>query len=103
MCIEDSHVLAELLSDPVVQGPREVAAALAAFDENRRERGHWLVQSSRRIGDTYEWQASGIGSDLALVEKEINERNAIIADYDIEGGCEGARKAMRKRLNGAQL
>ncbi len=98
LCIEDSYVLAELFADPSVRGPGDLAAALAAFDENRRERGQWLVQSSRRIGDTYEWQASGIGSDVALVEKEIIERNGIIADYDIQGGALEARRSLERNL-----
>jgi salicylate hydroxylase len=61
------------------------------------------VQSSRWIGDCYEWQAQGIGRDLKKIEKEIEERNGIIADFDIEGSIANARRDLQIALGGPKL
>jgi salicylate hydroxylase len=74
---------------------------LAAFDHSRRERSQWLVQSSRWIGDCYEWQAKGIGRDVEKVEAEINERIGIISNYDIEKASADAREEVRRSLAGS--
>lgn len=70
----------------------------ATFDAERRERGQWLVQSSRKIGDCYEWRAEGVGKDFAKIEAEINERNAVIADVDIARMCAHAVGQLGSRL-----
>ena len=101
-CIEDSAVLAALLADEHVETADDLEAALAAYDECRRERGHWLVQSSRWVGDCYEWRASGIGSDFAKIEKEINDRNGRIANVDIGQMCQEATSTMQKIRAGQQ-
>lgn len=95
-CIEDSAILAELLNDDAVRSHADLEAAFAAFDGVRRERCQWLVQSSRRIGDCYEWRAEGVGRDFKKIEREINERLDIIADIDIEGVCEQAKALLRR-------
>ncbi|POR34381.1 hypothetical protein TPAR_05448 [Tolypocladium paradoxum] len=100
-CIEDSFVLAELLADPCVRGPQDLQPALAAFDQNRRQRSQWLVQSSRWIGDCYEWQAKGIEGDLDKIEAEINERNGIIANFDIQQASSEARRELQSSLTGS--
>lgn len=69
----------------------DLDAALATFDATRRERTQWLVQSSRFTGDVYEWRAPGVGADLGRIEEEINRRNGIIANVDVEGMCLEAR------------
>ncbi|KAK0387824.1 hypothetical protein NLU13_4069 [Sarocladium strictum] len=102
-CIEDAFFLAELLQDPAVIHPADLAAVLQVFDQHRRERGQWLVQSSRWIGDCYEWQAKGIERDLKKIEQEINHRNRIIADFDIEGSVAVARRDLQSTLGGSKL
>lgn len=96
-CIEDSAFLAELLSS--VDSSRDLPSVFETFDECRRERSQWLVQSSRWIGDCYEWLADGIGSDMAKIESEINERNGIIANFDLEGEVAQAKGDLQKRLD----
>ncbi|KAI8691838.1 hypothetical protein LRP88_09101 [Fusarium phalaenopsidis] len=96
-CIEDSAFLAELLSS--VDSSRDLPSVFETFDECRRERSQWLVQSSRWIGDCYEWLADGIGSDMAKIESEINERNGIIANFDLEGEVAQAKVDLQKRLD----
>lgn len=102
-CIEDSAVMATLLADERVKSAADVEAAFSAFDTVRRERGQWLVQSSRFIGDTYEWQAEGVGSDFKKIESEINRRGGIIGDVDVNKMCEDALKALEKALSQSRL
>jgi salicylate hydroxylase len=98
LCIEDSAILASLLSDEQVKSPSDLEAVFAAFNNQRKERGQWLVQSSRWIGDCYEWRAAGIGRDFAKIENEINERNGIIANVDLEQWCRDAKEDLTARL-----
>ncbi|KAF4981771.1 hypothetical protein FZEAL_2493 [Fusarium zealandicum] len=97
-CIEDSAVMAELLADDRVQASRDLEAVFAVFDACRRERTQWLVQSSRRIGDCYEWRADGVGRDFGKIEREINERLETISGIDLDAVCKDAREDLRKRL-----
>ena len=97
-CIEDSATMAELLADERVTTQKDLEAVFATFDAERRERGHWLVQSSRWIGDCYEWRAAGVGRDFGKIEAEINERNGIIANIDMVKMCEHAREELSKKL-----
>lgn len=90
--------MAELLADKAVQHRNDLAAVFVAFDHNRRERGQWLVRSSRIIGDSYEWRADGVGDDFEKIEKEINRRNGIIADYDVAAGCQQAKQELYNLL-----
>ena len=98
-CIEDSAVLAELLADKRVRDRHDLDAVFSAFDASRRARSQWLVQSSRRIGDCYEWRAEGVGSDLRKIEHEINTRNGIIANFDVAGACVRAREQLGRLLS----
>lgn len=103
MCIEDAAVMAELLADERVRTPTDVEAALTAFDANRRERGQWLVKSSRHMGDTYEWRTPDIGGNFKKIEADINERLDIIGNFDLDQGCRDAVKALEKHLGQARL
>ena len=98
-CIEDSAVLAELLCHESVKSGSDLEAVFSTFDECRRERTQWLVQSSRFIGDCYEWRAKGAGEDFGRIEREINERNSIIADVDVAEMCKAALQTLRKKLS----
>lgn len=97
-CIEDSAILAEILADDRVQSHADLEAALVAFETCRKERGQWLVQSSRFIGDCYEWRADGVGDDFAKIEAEINRRNGIINNADVREMMREAREVLGKNL-----
>ncbi|KAH6891487.1 putative salicylate hydroxylase [Thelonectria olida] len=101
LCIEDAAVLAHILSDKSVTSYREIETALEVYDSARRDRGSWLVQSSRRIGNTYEWLVPGIEDDLGKVEAEIKHRNGIIANVNVQQMCDDARTELGKRLSTA--
>lgn len=92
-------MLAELLADEQVKSQHELEAVFATYDAERRSRAQWLVESSRWIGDCYELRAKGIGNDFTKIEAQINERNGIIADVNIEEMCAKAKDELRKRLS----
>ncbi|CAK3816224.1 Salicylate hydroxylase [Lecanosticta acicola] len=98
MCIEDSAVLADLLHACCTRA--DLPAAFQTFNDLRRDRGNWLVQTSRHIGDCYEWMADGVGDDFARIEAEINTRNGMIADVSVEGMCERAKEVLAARVQG---
>lgn len=102
-CIEDSAVMATLLADKRVRSASDIEAAFTAFDISRRERSQWLVNSSRFIGDTYEWRAEGVGDDFKKIESEINRRNGIIANVDLNSMCENASENLGKVLRQSNL
>jgi len=102
-CVEDSVVMALLLQDERVQSLKDLEAAFTAFDANRRERTQWLVQSSRFIGNSYEWQAPGVGDDFKKIEHEINVRGKIIGGFDIEKMCSDATNELTKALRQSNL
>jgi salicylate hydroxylase len=103
LCIEDSAVIASLLSDDRVKTASDIDAVFATFDELRRERGHFLVQSSYRIGNCYEWLADGVGQDFSKIEEEINWRNGAIANVNVEQMCADARVELGKKLGTAEV
>jgi salicylate hydroxylase len=90
--------MAELLAEELLQSSKDLEAVFAAFDTSRKKRGQWLVQSSRRIGDCYEWRAEGVGNDFKKIEAEINERNGIIANVDLTEMCAQAREELGRKL-----
>jgi salicylate hydroxylase len=103
MCIEDSAVLAEMLSLPEVNDPGSIEIAFAKFDELRRERGNALVSSSMHQGDLYEWFIPGIGADFAKIKNEMETRNSQITDVDVQQMCTEARTAVRDALRAREI
>jgi len=99
MCIEDAAVMAELIADPEVKTGKDVEAVFGVFDELRRTRGEFLVQSSRLIGDVYEWRAEQTGRDFAKCQAEIQKRNDQIANVDIEEMVREGREKVHQRMN----
>lgn len=98
MCIEDAAVLSTLLADERAQTSSGAHAAIATFEAVRKERGDWLVQSSRFNADVYERQAPGIGDDFAKIEAEINRKNGLVANVNVEEMCKEAQEEFGKRL-----
>ncbi|KAF2210597.1 hypothetical protein CERZMDRAFT_113150 [Cercospora zeae-maydis SCOH1-5] len=97
-CVEDSAVLSDLLADENVRTQQDIEAAFEVFDEQRRARGHFLVQTSQHIGNCYEWLADGVGDDFQKIEHEINSRNAILQNVDVEDMCRRAKEQLQMKL-----
>lgn len=100
--IEDAAVLASLLEDDRVQNSHDLQTVFAVYDMSRRERCHWLVQSSRRLGDLYEWLASGVGGDWRVIEKELKDRVAFVWEIDLDKAVDDARRDLGERLSRGQ-
>ncbi|KAF7334926.1 Salicylate hydroxylase [Mycena venus] len=100
--IEDSAFLAELLADERVKSTRDLEAVFATFDEARRERGNWLVKSSRFVGEADEAMAPGIGPvarDWKKIQDEVEDRyyNTIIS-YDTQKEADKAKELLHNKL-----
>ncbi|KAL6907139.1 FAD/NAD(P)-binding domain-containing protein [Trichoderma evansii] len=91
MGIEDALVIATLLKKVAeTRGldessdakNRTLEAAFKAYDSVRRERGQWVVSSSRFAGNSAQWRNPGIGSDSTLYAKDLTERINKVFSYD---------------------
>lgn len=98
LCIEDAAVLATLLADPQVTQASHLEDVFAVYDASRRPRTQWLVRSSRRAGNLYEWLTRDVGRDAAAMEKELAERLGHIWDFDLDDSIREATKALHRRL-----
>lgn len=98
LCIEDAAFLASLLADPQVKNKNDLETVFAVYDAHRRERTQWLVRSSRRAGNLYQFLTKDIGTNIAATEKELVERLSHIWNYDIEDALHKATADLHRRL-----
>ena len=110
-CIEDAAVLAALLrqgADTMVRrrggepgiskGNAELLrAAFETYSAIRIERTRWLVESSRFVGEMYEWQDPAVGRDAEKCGREIEWRSRKIWDYDVDAMVKEAEEEYRRR------
>lgn len=93
--IEDALVLASLIkaaeSDLACDKASTLSTALETYHDTRYERTQWLVESSRIVGELYEWQDSGCKDDHTVFGHEVEWRSHRIWDYDVH---EMVRKAL---------
>lgn len=75
-----------------------VRAALAAYETVRLPRSRWVVESSRILGELYEWQYAPTGQDKDKCEKEVNWRSRRIWDYDINEMMRQTAEEYQKQL-----
>lgn len=68
------------------------------YDAHRRERTQWLVRSSRRAGNLYEWLTRDVGRDFVKMERELSERLGHIWNFDLEDAVREATKDLHRRL-----
>ncbi|KAL1305144.1 hypothetical protein AAFC00_002069 [Neodothiora populina] len=103
MCIEDAAIMAELLADPRVEehGDKGFKAAFEAYSKQRLERTQWLVQSSARSGNLYEWrpEPEGRGRDLKGIENECRERCDKIWNGDLTEYIAEAKELLGQALS----
>ena len=108
--IEDAAVLAYLLSavshqitsdsaqDPGAKKADLVCKALRTYNDVRLERAQWLVQTSRYVGDMYEWQDARVGQDHVKCAEEIEWRCRKIWHYDIDAMMHETRERFEKEM-----
>ncbi|KAK4038532.1 hypothetical protein C8A01DRAFT_17381 [Parachaetomium inaequale] len=106
-CMEDVAVLSCLLEEQTqdVNGDptNGLEAVFAAFDASRRERDQWLVQSSRRAADLYEWRLPNTGKEyFEDMRKDIEERQAVCWGVDLDKVVLEAKADLRRR-RGAEM
>lgn len=86
--IEDALVLATLMKavedTPARSRVETIRAALRIYNDIRYERTQWLVDSSRIVGELFEWQDPHCGSDPEKFGREIDRRTHEIWDYDVD-------------------
>ncbi|TID06571.1 FAD-dependent monooxygenase tropB [Colletotrichum higginsianum] len=99
ICIEDAAVLASLLAEDGVGPGAAIEAVFATFDAHRRQRGEWLVKSSRRAGDLYELKTE-YGKDFEKVGAEVKATAEEMWGFSVEGNIREAVEDLRKRLEG---
>jgi salicylate hydroxylase len=98
MSIEDVAVLATLLADESLRGPEDLGAVFKAYGVSRRPRTQWLVRSSRRAADLYEWRDAEVGRDYEGILREMNERQAYIWNIDMQAELDSARASLMRQL-----
>ncbi|KAJ5893431.1 Vacuolar basic amino acid transporter 3 [Penicillium taxi] len=105
--IEDALALAVILEDAVAvlqnssdgaQRKRVLQAVLSTYNDVRHERTQWLVQSSRFIGEMYEWQVPEINNDAIKGLAEAESRCRKIWDYDIDAMVKEARELFAAKI-----
>ncbi|KAG0160801.1 hypothetical protein PDIDSM_8331 [Penicillium digitatum] len=79
VALEDAAAILQKSSDAVARKNLVLKAALSTYQDIRHERTQWVVQSSRFIGEMYEWQVPEIGSDTVkgLAEAESRYKEII--------------------------
>lgn len=107
-CIEDAVVLTMLIASAAKMmahksskcKPELICAALDTYNAIRLERTRWLVESSRFVGEMYEWQDPKIGRDAEKCGHEIDWRSHKIWDYDIDAMVRDANGEYKRKLKG---
>lgn len=98
-CMEDIAVLACLVTDPQVKEATYLETVFAVYDAHRRERTQWLVRSSRRAGDLYQWLTADVGRDVDKIKRELTERLGHVWNYDLKDSLREATKDLYRRLS----
>jgi len=105
--VEDALVLATLMEaagDAAAGGSggsrsEILRAALVTYNDVRYERTQWLVDSSRVVGDLYEWRDPHCGSDPEKFGREIEWRSHEIWDYDVDEMVRNTLGQFSRRLD----
>jgi 2-polyprenyl-6-methoxyphenol hydroxylase-like FAD-dependent oxidoreductase len=92
--IEDCLALAALLHSASqhakLDRPTAVRAALQVYNNVRYDRSQWIMDTSRVIGDVYEFRDPQCGSNHEKIAHEIHSRSHKIWDYDVDGMVDDA-------------
>ncbi|KAF2712591.1 mannitol 1-phosphate dehydrogenase [Pleomassaria siparia CBS 279.74] len=92
MAMEDAFILSNLLATVGEAGRYE--DAFRAFDSVRRPRTQKLVERSRFAGLVNEFLLPGIGDDVGLIKKHLEDSYKWVWHEDLEAQLEKAKKLM---------
>lgn len=108
--VEDAAVLAQLLSavndyrkshdveSRKISTPDLIRKALKTYNTIRLERAHWLVITSRHIGEIYQGQNAEVGLDSTKCAEEIDWRCRKIWHYDVDEMMRESKELFEKQL-----
>ncbi|KAA6409141.1 MAG: salicylate 1-monooxygenase [Lasallia pustulata] len=103
--IEDALALAALIKaaetmvcQSSMSKPELLRAAFDTYNKIRLERTQWLVESSRFIGELYEWQNPKIGRDAEKCGREIDWRSQKIWNYDVNAMMREIAEEYKQKL-----
>ncbi|KAL9110681.1 MAG: hypothetical protein Q9227_004858 [Pyrenula ochraceoflavens] len=102
LCTLMSHVLASVRENRENKG-QALTAAFDTFNDIRRARSQWLVNSSRTVCDMYhqpEWADSTKRIKAETCFEELKDRSYKIWHFDYDGMLEEAVQGYRKRQEG---
>lgn len=92
--IEDCLALVALLESASrhakIDRPTAVRAALQVYNNIRYERSQWIMDTSRAVGDIYEFRDPHCGSEHNKIAHQIHTRSHKIWDYDVGGMVDDA-------------
>ena len=105
--VEDATVLATVidLAQTQLNQSRDksrseaLKAALATYNTVRLERSQWIVESSRILGNIYQWQHEATGNDRKKCEDEVSWRSHKLWDYDIDQMVQQTAEDYKQRLS----
>lgn len=95
-CLTLSALLEAVSRQPRLNQSATVRTALQVYNNVRYERSQWLVDSSRIIGDVYEWRDPECGSNHKKIAHEIYTRSHKVWDYDVDAMVENALDQFRR-------
>ncbi|KAI0842740.1 putative salicylate hydroxylase [Hypoxylon sp. FL0890] len=92
MGVEDSLVLATALETTMARSYNgsvsskalAISTAFQVYSAIRLERSHWLVESSREMGDIYEWRHAATGHHADQCKAEFERRSRKIWDFNVD-------------------
>ncbi|KAI1098449.1 putative salicylate hydroxylase [Jackrogersella minutella] len=92
MGVEDALVLATALETTMANAQSTlttskadaISTAFQTYSAIRIERSHWLVQSSREMGEIYEWRYASTGRHADKCKAEFESRSRKIWDFDVD-------------------
>lgn len=92
MGVEDALVIATALDTAIsrirdgsiISKRSAITSAFQTYSSIRLERSQWLVDSSREMGDIYEWRYPATGPDPEKCKAEFERRSKVIWDFDVD-------------------
>jgi len=96
MCIEDVHVLSELLS--ACRQKEQLTNVFHAYDAVRRPRSQKLVATSKEAGKLWEFEGEGVGDDLDALRSNALSRMDWVWDHEISEDLMTAKLMMKEGL-----